>query len=79
MAHRIEVYMDSYNNKPIIQEVDDEVRLKVGDELGNEEWQRLIDDPVKVLAQKVKVADVRQFWDTEVLTHAISIKLVAVE
>lgn len=80
MAHRIEIYMDSYSNTPIVQETDQKLSISIGDELSHEDWPAAMEDPRGELRLKVRVTDVRhQFWDAEDIVHAISIKVVPAE
>ncbi len=80
MNHRLEVYVDSYSNLPIVQEMDETVSINIGDEITVEDWLKLLTDENSVLELNVKVADVRHlFWDTEEFLHSVSIRVVPVE
>ena len=77
---RLEVYMGSYTNKPIIGELDRTISVNIGDEISRDDWFRLLTDPSGELELKVKVEDVRHlFWDEDDLGHTISIRVVPVE
>ena len=79
MGQRIEVYMDSYSNTPIVQEVGPGFSIKIGDEMSRKDWERYIKEPADELALDVRVADIKhQFWDSEDCLHALSIRVVAV-
>ena len=78
--HRLEVYMESYNNTPIMQVMDRTVSINIGDEITKEDWLQLLQEPQGDLELKVKVEDVRhQFWDTEDFLHSISIRVVPID
>ena len=80
MSQRIELYMDSYSNTPIVQEVDQRISINIGDEISREDWLKLLRHPDSEIELRVKVADIKhQFWDSEDFMHAISIKVVPVD
>ncbi len=80
MSHRLEVYMESYSNKPIVHEVDRKLSISIGDEISKDDWLELLAVPNSELELKVKVEDVRHlFWDTEDCMHSVSIRVVPVE
>ena len=80
MSYTLEVYLDSYSNEPIVEEMDETISINVGDEISRDDWLRLLDVPNARLELKVKVEDVRhQFWDTAPLFHSLSIKVVPIE
>jgi hypothetical protein len=80
MDHRLEVYMGSYNNTPIVRNMEKTLSINIGDEITKEDWLRVLNIPNGELEIKVKVADIKhQFWDTEDFTHSLSIRVVPVE
>ena len=79
-THRLEVYMDSYSNEPIVNETTESLSINVGDEITKQDWVRLLSGSHSRIDLKVKVQDVRHlFWDCEDCIHSISIKVVPVE
>ncbi len=80
MSQRLEVYVDSYNNTPIVREVNKTLSINIGDEITREDWLELLSVPEGELQLKVKVEDVHHlFWDSEDCVHSVSIKVVPVE
>ena len=79
-THRLEVYMDSYSNEPIVNETDVSLSINIGDEITKQDWVRLLSGTQNRIDLKVKVEDVRHlFWDSEDCIHSISIRVVPVE
>ena len=81
MGQRIEVYMDSYSNTPIVQEIrDNRISISIGDEITWEDWLLLLKNPDSQRELKVKVEDIKHlFWDAEDLMHSVSIRVVPVD
>jgi hypothetical protein len=80
MNQRLEVYIDSYNAKPIVQPMDRSLSINIGDEISREDWLNLLAQPNGELTLKVKVEDVRHlFWDEDDLEYSLSIRVVPVE
>ena len=80
MNQRLEVYMDTYNSKPIVHEISRKLSFNVGDEISREDWLHLLRVPNAEIELKVKVEDIHHlFWDSEELRHSISIRVVPVD
>ena len=80
MSQRIEIYMGSFSNKPIIRNLERDVRINIGDEFSQDDWLNLLDTSDGELELKVKVADVRHlFWDNDDCQHSLNIKVVPVD
>ena len=79
-THRLEVYMDSYNSQPFVNEAEQPFCINIGDTISKEDWLNLLSDTDPQIQLNVKVEDVRHlFWDSEEVMHSISIKVVATE
>ncbi len=75
--HRLEVYMNSYNSKPIVSRSGASLRINIGDEISREDWLTLFSAPDPEIELKVKVEDVRHlFLDAEDIIHTVSIRVV---
>ena len=78
-THRLEVYMDSYNSKPVINETGEPVSIRIGDKINKQDWARLLPGIQTRIELTVKVEDVHHlFWDAEDCMHSLSIKVVPV-
>lgn len=78
--HRLEVYMDSYRNEPIVNETKESLSIHIGDEIKKQDWIHLLSGAQSQIDMTVKVQDVHHlFWDAEEFMHTISIKVVPVE
>ena len=57
--HRLEVYVDSYRNKPFIKDFKDGIRLSPGDEQQLEDWIGLLSGRKIALERHLKIEDVK--------------------
>ncbi len=84
MSHRVEVYMDSYNSKPIVK-VDrpshsTPLSVSIGDDISKEDWRKLISGSDTQIELNVRVQDIRHlFWDSEDVEHALTIKVELID
>lgn len=79
-THRLEVYMDSYNSQPFVNEAEQPFCIHIGDTTSKEDWLNLLSGTEPQIQLNVKVEDVRYlFWDSEDVMHSISIKVVATD
>ena len=76
-THRLEVYMNSYNSKPIVSRQGPSLSISIGDEISREDWLTLLADTDPEIQLKVKVEDIRHlFLDAEDIIHTVSIRVV---
>lgn len=78
--HRLEVYVDSYKNKPFIKDFDDAIDLSPSDERQLEDWIGALAGRKIRLDRHLKIEDVKhhlmESMDTLVKATAIRVSIV---
>ena len=79
--HRLEVYVDSYKNKPFIKDFDDAIDMSPSDERQLEDWIGLLSGRKIKLDRHLKIEDVKHhFLDTmDRIIQATSVRVSIVD